>query len=117
MIRMDPVYADMVEESAVLLLHYGAYIGALGDSLVTTGVPVTAVLEEWGTERNVPADRVPVAMVPVLVSIDGVWMLALSWDFGESRLYLLTHGGTHVVALAPSSAVGIALVGTEVAWP
>ena len=109
--QMEPVYSDLVEESALLMAHYGAAIGGLGAQLMSAGVPLSPELEQWSDARDVPADQVPGPVPPVLLTVDGEWRLALSWSFGHCRLYALTHGHTHVVVLAPPSAQRIALVG------
>ena len=112
--QMEPVHSDLVEESALLMAHYGAAIGGLGAQLMSAGVPVSPELEQWSDARDVPADQVPGALPPVLLCVDGDWRLALSWSFGSCRLYALTHARTHVVVLAPPSAQRIALVGMRI---
>ena len=111
--QMEPVYSDIVEESALLMAHYGAAIGGLGDQLMSAGVSVSPELEKWSDARDVPAADIPGAAPPVLVTVDGEWRLALSWNFGESRIYEFTHEHTHVAVLAPPSARHVALVRTQ----
>jgi len=106
------VFPEVREESDHLLSHYGANVEGLGYLLSTVPVSLSPALELWGTARDVPAADIGVG-VPVLIMIDGVSQLALSWVFESSRAYATTFQGDHVTVIAPAHVALIELAQTE----